>query len=715
MKLGYNDPDYALEEAAPMRKSSTPAPAAPPPPNAFTYKPPSLGGYDEYMEAQRVAFNPQFVGTRTGGGALEGEAPPSWDEYTQYDPMASQKNYMGQLYSELGVSPELGNMFEQIYGYRGAKESLAKSIGYTGRTGVQGPDVSGGTNEGGYEGFTPSEVISPEFAQALAQYSYKPSIQGNDPAVTVYKPSGEEVGQFRIGDSPSFLDKYGKALVLGAITGGAGFALAPAALGLVGLGGAAGAGGLSAATLNAMAAGTIGSTLNTAVQGGNAQDYLRGIATAAAMPVINSALTKLPGISSGVNYASKAVEDALQGAPQSFINTAAALPQNIVQGAARGLITGDVFGGISDAVLGQITQDVAPSLGLTEPQARALAKWGRDQDTNALVMSLGSGLAKQAMGSVQDAIKQQGIEQAYNDPSRALDVLPEEARAYTPETYDPNAPVTGGTDFDLNALLSTLPYEVQNSALGVDLGQPEPTPELPQVNITGPKAGTPEYDSTYYGDYGGFAEPTPELPQVNITGQKPVDAGFDLDALLSTLPYEVQNSALGVDLGQPEPVQQAVIRGERPPEDDLLDLIGIGGGYGGNPPPISPGQTPQQIAITEKKPVVEDELDLPPYKYTIPELPLLEPPKVEIEKPTAPPLGGGPTTPTTPSKGIDINSLLNLLGGGGQEPVLSQVLAQMPGFDVESMSQYMREQRRKKAPDQQTQLAELFANIGYRG
>ena len=649
---GYNDPDYALGEAplAPSvpepqssRKFSTPAPAAPAAPNAFTYKPPSLGGYDEYMEAQRVAFNPQFVGTRTGGGALEGEAPPSWDEYTQYDPMASQKNYMGQLYSELGVSPELSNIFDQIYGYSGgqAANSLAKEIGYTGRTGVQGPDVSEGTNEGGYEGFTPSEVISPEFAQALAQYSYKPSIQGNDPAVTVYKPSGEEVGQFRIGDSPSFLDKYGKALVLGAITGGAGFALAPAALGLVGLGGAAGAGGLSAATLNAMASGMIGNTLNTAVQGGNSKDYLRGIGTAAVMPVIGQ------GVGAGINAiapgAISGVTDALQsaGLSEGVAADLAEYTKPVLKGAVTGAFKGDILGGITDSVLGQITRDVAPSLGLTEPQARALFKWGRDQDTSALVMSLGPSLAKQAMGSVQDAAKQQGIEQAYNDPSRALDALPEGARDYTPETYDPNAPVTGGTDFDLNALLSTLPYEVQNSALGIDLGQSEP-------------------------------------------------------------------------------LQQTVIRGERPPEDDLSDLIGIGGGYGGSPPPISHGQTPQKIVIPGKKlvPPEDDLLDLLPYNYTIPELPLLEPPKVEIEKPTAPPIGGGPTTPTTPttpSKEFDLNSILNLLGGGGQEPVLSQVLAQMPGFDVESMSQYLREQRRKKAPDQQTQLAELFANIGYRG
>ena len=666
MKLGYNDPDYALEEAAPTQKSSTPAPAAPVAPASTTAPGMSWGDYQGFL------------------GSNWSDMAPAWNS-------TDLVHGFGQLAQQLGISGPV-------------QERTGRQIG------------AGFTNEGGSENLVDEWGPSSGLSSALSGYRFSPSMDSDEnPTVQVYDSSGTPVGNIRVGSSPGSLHKFASVAIPALVTAGFGAGLAPLALGAAGIGGAAGAGGLSAATLNAMAAGTIGSTLNTAVQGGNAQDYLRGIATAAAMPVINSALTKLPGISSGVNYASKAVEDALQGAPQSFINTAAALPQNIVQGAARGLITGDVFGGISDAVLGQITQDVAPSLGLTEPQARALAKWGRDQDTNALVMSLGSGLAKQAMGSVQDAIKQQGIEQAYNDPSRALDVLPEEARAYTPETYDPNAPVTGGTDFDLNALLSTLPYEVQNSALGVDLGQPEPTPELPQVNITGPKAGTPEYDSTYYGDYGGFAEPTPELPQVNITGQKPVDAGFDLDALLSTLPYEVQNSALGVDLGQPEPVQQAVIRGERPPEDDLLDLIGIGGDYGGNPPPISPGQTPQQIAITEKKPVVEDELDLPPYKYTIPELPLLEPPKVEIEKPTAPPLGGGPTTPTTPSKGIDINSLLNLLGGGGQEPVLSQVLAQMPGFDVESMSQYMREQRRKKAPDQQTQLAELFANIGYRG
>jgi hypothetical protein len=334
-----------------------------------------------------------------------------------------------------------------------------------------------------------------------------------------------------------------------------------------------------------MAAGTIGSTLNTAVQGGNAQDYLRGIGTSLVAPVIGQGIGA--GIKAIAPGAANAVSDTLTsaGLPRDIADVISDYTKPVIRGAATGVLKGDILGGVTDAVLGQVVGDVAPSLGLTGPQANAFAKYLRTGDEGALVMSLGSGLAKQAMGSVQDAIKQQGIEQAYNDPSRALDVLPEKG-------------------FDLDALLSTLP---QNA----------------------------EYDSINYGDYGGFAEPTPELPQVVITGPKPV------------LP--------------------------------------------------------------------DDSLDLPPYDYTIPELPLLEPPKVEVEKPTAPPLGGGPTTPTTPSKEFDLNSILNLLGGGGQEPVLSQVLAQMPGFDVESMSQYLREQRRKKAPDQQTQLAELFANIGYRG
>ena len=632
---GWNDPDSRFyEDNRPLGKNyrqalvaaAPPPVAAPPPPPAFTYKPPSLGGYDEYMAQQKTDFTPVDIGG--GGGYMHDSYETPYRQYSYYDPNITHQNYMDKLYSESGVSPELGNMFESIYRYQGARDSLAKNIGFTGRTGVQGPDLSGGTNEGGYESFGPSTVISPEYAQALTGYKFQPSTQGKHPAVDVFKPNGEKVGQYRIGDATSGMMKFMSIAVPLLVTGGFGAALAPLVLG-------AGAG--TAATM--ATAGAIGGGLNTAVHGGNLEDVLKSAAisgaTAGASSFINTNLIKsLPGLSEGIQYASDTIGSALQGAPESLIDIVSGLPRNVVQGAARGLIKGDIAGGITDAVLGQIVEDVAPTLKLTGPQARSFATYLRDGNRENFALSVGSNLAKQAISAANAA-------------------APGELRvSSTAPAWDEDF-TSGGYSSDINYGLS-------------------------EAGLT-----------------------TPE--QIPIIGDR-----LSIEDLLAT------NTGGGDVTTGPDGAQRVTIAGQKPViEDDLLDLINMGGVPSRKDVTTGPDGA-QTITIAARRPVIEDELNLPPYEYSIPELAPLAPPEITVEgeKPTAPPLGGGASTP---SKGLDLNSLLYLLSGGGQEQVPSQVLAQMSQFDVGSMSQFAREQARKKAPNQQMQLDELIRALGYEG
>jgi len=640
MNRGYNDPDYFANSFRPTVKApvvaAPVAPAPSPPPVAAAPPPPqSLTDYDTYMAQQQAAFVPQFLRTAGGGG---GDMPePYYDIYSQYDPYAASTGYMQKLYSELGVAPELAGMYDKIYNYAGARESLARDIGFTGRQSIAGRPTGAVINESGDTSTAETATLSPEYARALTGYTFQPTIQGNDPAVDVFKPNGEKVGQYRIGDSPGSMMKFMGAVIPALVTGGFGAALAPLALSGLGIG--------ASPLTSGIASKAIGSGLNTAVQGGGIEDVLKSAALSGAtagasnyintdlVKGLNSALPKIDGspFFSGVG---NSISDTLvaAGLPGSAGEYASKLVPNVVQGAARGAITGDIGGGIASGVLGQIVNDVSPQLNLTPAQGRSLATYLMDGDEAKLVMSLGSGLAKQAIGAV-GAIETKG------------DTFP----GYDDINYGDYG---GANDY---GMFGDLPVEQQTVITGVNQ--------------------FPGYDDILYGDYGGAYSGLGDLPanqQVVITGGK-----------------------------------------TSPPADDALASLP---GYGGDLPPITLPALPQVI-ITGQKPLpADDELNLPPYDYSIPELQPLEPPKIEVEQPTAPPLPiPGSTTSTPTDTGLDLSALLNLLGGSGQQPVLSQALAQMPGFDVNKMSQFLQAYEPESAPDQQTQLAELFAALGYEG
>ena len=633
----YTTPKAPVAAPPPVAAAPPPVAAAPPPPPP----PQSLADYDTYMAQQQAAFVPQFL--RTAGGGSGDMPEPYYDIYSQYDPYAASTGYMQKLYSELGVTPELAGMYDKIYNYAGARESLARDIGFTGRQSIAGRPTGAVINESGGTSTAETATLSPEYARALTGYTFQPSIQGNDPAVDVFKPNGEKVGQYRIGDSPGSMMQFMSVAIPALVTGGFGAALAPLAL--------AGLGTAATPLATGIASGSIGSGLNTAVQGGGIEDILQSAVTgglgAGVSNYINTDLIKglnsvlpevggLPftqGVGTGIGNAFDAI-----GLPEDVGIYASGLVPNVVQGAARGAITGDIGGGIASGVLGQIVNDISPQLNLTPAQGRALATWAMDGDEAKLVMSLGSGLAKQAIGAV-GAIEAKG------------DTFP----GYDDLNYGDYGGAYSG--------LGDLPVEQQTVITGANQ--------------------FPGYDDLNYGDYGG------------------VYSG------LGDLPVE----------------QQTVITGQKPPWEEDFTSGGYSSdiNYGGNKSTdvsTNPDGS-QTITIVGRGPVTlpaDDELNLPPYDYSIPELQPLEPPKIEVEQPTAPPLPiPGSTTSTPTDTGLDLSALLNLLGGSGQQPVLSQALAQMPGSYVNKMSQFLQAYEPESAPDQQTQLAELFAALGYEG
>ena len=131
---------------------------------------------------------------------------------------------------------------------------------------------------------------------------------------------------------------------------------------------------------------------------------------------------------------------------------------------------------------------------------------------------------------------------------------------------------------------------------------------------------------------------------------------------------------------------------------------------------ITPGAKDQKVEVIGKVPV-DDVKDLPPPPPT--EIPKLDPlpiPEVKVED--------------KPAKGgINVDSILSLLSGlagsgqqsvSSQQPTPSQVLANMKPFDVDSLSQFLQEEKREAAAAQaqQSEQEQLFAMLeamGFKG
>jgi hypothetical protein len=462
---------------------------------------------------------------------------------------------------------------------------------------------------------------------------------------------------------------------------------------MAGLGiGAAGAGGLSAATINAGLSGAIGSGLNTGIQGGDLGDVLKsavtGGLTAGAGSAINTALipqlnNALPSLSAPIpngeygsyfepfsvgarNIAGNALEAI--GVPESAATITAGYLPNVVTGAARGALKGDVLGGVSDAVLGQVVNDISPTLKLSPAQGRALAGYLRTGDEVALAVSLGSNLAKQAINSAG----------AYASGATPLPTVASTEPTFEYAQYE---------DPQLSFL---------NTGVTPD-ATPDATPDDRQINITGTSPTEPVSDTDAYINSMLSNAPAPTLQEL-------------LTSTSTTAPTPQQ-----VVVTPPAPAPAAT------PVVDEDAYVAPVPGYDNTPPPVSSGQTPQTVTVTgaTPKPVPDEDLVLPPYDYSIPELAPLEPPKVEVAPPLAPPLAPPAPAPAPAAlKELDINAILSILGGGAQqqEPVMSQVLAQMRGFDVEkefspTLAAQRKAERASEMPPQERELAALLEEL----
>ncbi len=494
---------------------------------------------------------------------------------------------------------------------------MAKLAGFSGQAVLPTPHQmttmnEGGENTGTYDG----SKINPELATALAGYRVR---QTGDYTSELYDPTGKNLGSFRSGDKPSKFDKLMEIALPALLTGGFGAAGA-AAMGLSGLAGAA-------------ATGAIGSGLNTGIQGGNFEDVLKSALTGG----VTGGVTY--GIGQGVNAIAPKVNSTVSnfladiGLPEELAFDLGEYTKPVLRGAATGVLKGDILGGITDSLAGQIVADISPSLKLTPAQGQAVANYLRTGDEAKLAISLGTSLARSAINAANN-VSAGGTSKEPFYPADSQTEVPsiDEELGFT--NYSPY----GTTDEIMSIMSPATPADTQ------------------RVEVTPPQSPIDEEL--------GFANYSPPAPQqVTVAGAKPQ------------------------------------------PEDELpLEYR-----YSGETSPIATGGAPQQVTVTGKKPV-DEEFDLPPYLYEIPELAPMPIPEVPAPTPPlAPPLASAPApAPAPKDNSTDIEGLLNMLALGQQQPVPSQVLAQMPGFNVGREMDYS---RREQQPD----LAALLAAVGYKG
>jgi len=169
--------------------------------------------------------------------------------------------------SWLGLDPS-----NPFLAYPDAAKYLARDLGYTGsvmdQTAERARQAQADAWHPGMDSFSaqdaadrPANALDKGFSDFIASkgYTFAPSMQGREPATTVYDSTGKQVGQYRTGDADSRMMQAAQVIIPAVV--GAGFG-----------GGIAAAGGLSGASAGA----ATGATSGAVSSGANGSNVLKG-------------------------------------------------------------------------------------------------------------------------------------------------------------------------------------------------------------------------------------------------------------------------------------------------------------------------------------------------------------------------------------------------------------------------------------------------------
>ena len=387
------------------------------------------------------------------------------------------------------------------------------------------------------------------------------------------------------------------------------------------------------------------------------------------------------GVASGVSSVAQGGDFGkgfLSGALGSGITSLASPLVNTVSSAASnvgGKLLGDIAGGAVKGAIGSGTGALLSGDSIGDALLSGALGGGVTSGVTSGVNSLMGDTLKDLPKPLQNAVAS-GLAAAVlgRDPATALvnsgiasltGVLGDAIKAEgTPARVEPEArevEYIQPPDLDLSQYLSTLPEDVETTV--PDVG---PAP-FDFEDVYAPADWQTEADTTPLTDY-------TEVPQqVEVTPNK-VTTDFDFEDVYAPADWQTE-----LDLG-----------------------------------PLTDYDTaPQQVEVTGKVPAPLPEL--PAYEYTIPQLDLMPIPEVAIDPgTTTPKISPGGTATNQTSSGADILSLLNLLASNTKQPVLSQALASMKPFDVDSMSYFLQEQEPQQ-PSKQQQLLAMLEAIGFKG
>lgn len=588
--------------------------------------------------------------------------------------------------------------------------------------------------------FSATPTYNQDFVDALQGYKFTPTSDVERSGYNITAPDGRST-VINWGDKSSSFDEALEVAIpafLSSLTGGA---LAGPLLG-----------GLSVAATpltTGIATGAISGGVGAGIQGGN---ILEGILKGG----LSAGVTH--GVGAGVNAiapgASEAVENTLlkMGVPERTAYDLANYTKPALTGAAKGLLKGDVLGGVTDALAGQVVADISPSLKLTPTQGLAVANYLRTGNETALLTSLGASLAKDAIKSVGTSLKNidagKGSSFDSGEGGESGDDSQEaEQVTITGDTSYGADPDTGmdywydsqEADQDLNKIIGT-----DNSA------------GAPQVEVTGDRLASESIDNEL-----GFSNYTPPVPQVEVTGNKPVPESIDNEIGFSEYSPQVTVTGVtekedpsreafdalwGTDVEKEKeatPPPQVVVTGDKlvpTPEEELpLDTRFTDEKYN-----VTPGTENNRVVVTGRVPDVErvepapreitaiqppTEVDVGDYLDKLPEDILNTLPDIVAPTPApapaiapapAPAIAPAPApAPKSDDKTKDFDDLLNALAPSQQQQVLSQVLSQIPGFDVESMNYSRRPQKQgasqQSQPSNQDQLFAMLRAMGFKG
>lgn len=574
----------------------------------------------------------------------------------------------------------------------------------------------GNAESGDYTGnelLSTTPTYNQNFVNALQGYKFTPTSDVERKGYQITAPDGRST-VINWGDKSTSFDKLMEVAIPMVISGMAGGALAGPLLG--GLGVAA-----PGTIATGIASGGISGGLNAGIQGG---DVLKGIL--------------MGGVGGGIGgaaspFASSVAKDIVGAGGPAFLADAA---KGAITSGARALpgavASGNFSNVLTEALSGGVGSGVSSAVGNVLPDKIT----GNSNVDSAIVKGIG-GLA----GGLAKA----GVTGGNVDVVNSL--LPAVAQGISDEYKLPLKQVEAGLGIASKALQGKdlTPADLANIASSFGAGS--------KTNQTSPKvdAGAGDSFDTGEGDDGGvddilypadsqtevplideelgfsdYTSPTAPALSANLYNPVPreitaIQPTTEVDVLdyLNSLPQDIIGSI--PDFG----AQQVAVTGKLP--DGEFPVVSTPTGEYSN---ITQGTEGNKVVVTGKK------LEGNPYNPTPREVTAIQPlTEVDVGNyldslsrdvyntiPTVSAPSPSPSPSPAPSPSPSSSLAPNIpLAGSGQAPVSSQVLANMGRFDVDSLSQFLQEQKRNSAqqqPQQQSEQQQLFAMLeamGFKG